>query len=106
MSKKENAFFPFIFSGFLANSSNVYFLHSFYAETFYFMAARRMPMPAVMLRYMINVVKKYIPDYKDNPYIGYPGVREEMESLKLIDCAGLSDDELEKMAADYMRNCI
>lgn len=30
-------------------------------------------MPAVMLRYMINVVKKYIPDYKDNPYIGYPG---------------------------------
>ena len=85
---------------------NLYFLHSFYAETFYFMAARRMPMPAVMLRYMINVVKKYIPDYKDNPYIGYPGVREEMESLKLIDCAGLSDDELEKMAADYMRNCI
>ena len=75
---------------------NLYFLHSFYAETFYFMAARRMPMPAVMLRYMINVVKN----------IGYPGVREEMESLKLIDCAGLSDDELEKMAADYMRNCI
>lgn len=36
---------------------NLYFLHSFYAETFYFMAARRMPMPAVMLRYMINVVK-------------------------------------------------
>lgn len=29
-----------------------------------------------------------------------------MESLKLIDCASLSDDELEKMAADYMRNCI
>lgn len=76
---------------------DLYFIHSFYAETFYFMAGRGMPMLAVMLRYMAKTVKEYVPDYRNNPYIGLPGVKEEMKSLELI------DKELEYCASEYMK---
>ena len=61
---------------------DLYFIHSFYAETFYFMAGRGMPMLAVMLRYMAKTVKEYVPDYRNNPYIGLPGVIDETRAQK------------------------
>lgn len=82
---------------------DLYFIHSFYAETFYFMAGRGMPMLAVMLRYMAKTVKEYVPDYRNNPYIGLPGVKEEMKSLELIDKLNLTDKELEYCASEYMK---
>lgn len=78
---------------------DLYFIHSFYAETFYFMAGRGMP----MLRYMAKTVKEYVPDYRNNPYIGLPGVKEEMKSLELIDKLNLTDKELEYCASEYMK---
>ena len=81
---------------------DLYFIHSFYAETFYFMAVRNMPMMPVMLRYMIKVLVQYLPDYRSNPYINMPGIAHEMECLKLIDMAGLSDEKLGAAAAEYM----
>lgn len=77
---------------------DLYFIHSFYAETFYFMAGRGMPMLAVMLRYMAKTVKEYVPDYRNNPYI-----KEEMKSLELIDKLNLTDKELEYCASEYMK---
>lgn len=82
---------------------DLYFIHSFYAETFYFMAGRGMPMLAVMLRYMAKTVKEYVPDYRNNPYIGLPEVKEEMKSLELIDKLNLTDKELEYCASEYMK---
>ncbi len=38
------------------------------------MAGRGMPMLAVMLRYMAKTVK-YVPDYRNNPYIATIGKR-------------------------------
>lgn len=81
---------------------DLYFIHSFYAETFYFMAVRNMPMMPVMLRYMIKVLVQYLPDYRSNPYINMPGIAQEMECLKLIDMAGLPDEKLGAAAAEYM----
>ena len=82
---------------------DLYFIHSFYAETFYFMAGRGMPMLAVMLRYMAKTVKEYVPDYRNNQYIGLQGVKDEMKSLELIDKLNLTDKELEYCASEYMK---
>ena len=82
---------------------DLYFIHSFYAETFYFMAGRGMPMLAVMLHKKTKTVKEYVPDYRNNPYIGLPGVKEEMKSLELIDKLNLTDKELEYCASEYMK---
>lgn len=81
---------------------DLYFIHSFYADTFYFMARRGMPMMAVMLRYMARIIKENIPDYRQNPYIDFPGIMEKMKSLDLIDKLNLDDEHLEECAHEYM----
>lgn len=81
-----------------------YFIHSFYAETFYFMAMRGMAMPIVMLRYMIKTLKEYIPDYRNNPYISRPELANEMLSLEFIDKEQLDDKELEESVQKYMHD--
>ncbi len=85
------------------NEIDLYFIHSFFAETFNFMVARGMPMPAVMLRYMAETLVKYVPDYRNNPYLGDSSLAVEVESLNLIDKLNLTDEELEAEAAAYMK---
>ncbi len=80
-----------------------YFIHSFYAEVFFFMAGRGMPMIAVMFRYMARILKEYVPDYKQNPYIDLPGAKEEMKCLDLIDKLNLDDKHLEECISGYMK---
>lgn len=82
---------------------DLYFIHSFYTETFYFMSVRHMPMLATMLRYMFKVIETYVPDYMDNKYINLHGLEQERESLKLLKYKGLADKELEIKAMEYMK---
>lgn len=82
---------------------DLYFIHSFYTETFYFMSVRQMPMLAAMLRYMFKVIETYVPYYMNNRYINLNGLKQEKESLKLLEYQGLADKELEIKAMEYMK---
>lgn len=82
---------------------DLYFIHSFYTETFYFMGVRQMPMLAAMLRYMFKVIETYVPYYMNNKYINLYGLEQERESLKLLQYKNLPDKDLEIKAMEYMR---
>ena len=82
---------------------DLYFIHSFYTETFYFMSVRQMPMLAAMLRYMFKVIETYVPYYMNNKYINLNGLEQERESLELLKYKELADRELEIKAMEYMR---
>lgn len=82
---------------------DLYFIHSFYAETFLLYGRQRDAYVSCYVALYGKTVKEYVPDYRNNPYIGLPGVKEEMKSLELIDKLNLTDKELEYCASEYMK---
>lgn len=65
--------------------TELYFLHSFYVEPFYFMKKRGWTLPVNMWRYMKKEVYKHIPDYSNNPYLGDPSLAEERLLIALLE---------------------
>jgi glycosyltransferase involved in cell wall biosynthesis len=68
-----------------------YFLHTFYAEPFYFHKKRGERLPVSVVRFMSKVVKMYVPFYMSNKYLP----DEEKPILSLIEKADLGDEQLE-----------
>lgn len=73
---------------------DLYFIHTFYAETFYFMKYRNMPMPISLYRYMSTELKKILPLYLSNIYLNDSSLIHERKLLECIDVLdNMSDDE-------------
>jgi len=51
--------------GDLKEEIDLYFIHSFYCEPFYFLHQRKMYMSLELYRLICNLIKKVLPDYKD-----------------------------------------
>lgn len=62
----------------------LYFIHSFFAEPFYFLKYRGMNLPVNLFRYMSKELVSLIPDYANNPYLEDPSLREEKQIINLI----------------------
>jgi len=73
---------------------DLYFIHTFYAETFYFMKYRNMPMPISLYRYMSTELKKILPTYLSNIYLNDSSLVNERKLLEYINVLdNMSDDE-------------
>lgn len=76
---------------------DLYFIHSFYAEAFYFTKYRKMRLPVSLFCWMVETLEKIIPDYKENPYLRDESLKEENSLLELAgDMKKLSGQELQK----------
>ena len=74
------------------DETDLYFLHSFYAEPFYFMKSRGWVMPVELWRYLKEKVLLYIPNYMSNVYLDDASLKEEKMLLELIQID--EDDEM------------
>lgn len=81
---------------------NLYFIHTFYAEMFFFMAARGILMPVGIFRYIADTLKKCVPDYAQNPYLYYPSLTNDRKVLELIKYENFDDSILEEKIKEYM----
>lgn len=63
---------------------DLFFLHSFFVEPFYFMKARGQEMPVEIFKIMSDTVKNLLPDYLNNPYIFREAMKEEKAIIDLI----------------------
>ena len=74
----------------------LYFLHTFYAEAFYFSKNRGFVLPVNLFRYMCEGVINVVPDYMNNKYLSDSSMVEEKELLGLIQkLDGLDDKDIE-----------
>ena len=74
----------------------LYFLHSYFVEPFYFFHYRGFSLTAKLFRHMCDTVKAMVPDYLHNPYLQAETLQTECRIIRLIDdLQGKSDKEIE-----------
>lgn len=72
----------------------LYYLHTFFVEPFYFFRYRGLEIPVKLFDMMCNQVRRTVPTYNDNIYFNGSQMQEEKMLLRLIDeLDGLNDDE-------------
>lgn len=71
---------------------DLYFIHSFFVEPFYFLKYRGEVLPLILFRYMSEELKKMIPDYEDNYYLMDASLIEERRIVGLIQELADTDD--------------
>ncbi len=83
---------------------DLYILHSFYVETFYFMKYRGYNMPVALFRYMCKWVMKNIPESLNNMYLSDKSLEKERQLVLLIDGKLLnnSDDVIQRELDEVM----
>jgi len=74
--------------------TELYFIHAFYVEPFYFMKARGWCMPVNLWRLLKKEVFEHAPRYMDNIHLNDPSLREEK---KLVDLLGIEEANDEVM---------
>ena len=80
------------------NEINLYYLHSFYVEPFYFLHYRGATLPVSLFRHMAAQVRLHIPDFMDNPYLTDPSLKEEVTLIRLIDeLKNVADEDASKI---------
>ena len=72
---------------------DLYFIHTYFCEQFYFLKYRGFTLPVALFKYSSEVLNKELPDWKKNPYLKDPSMKEEMKILSLIDELRNADDE-------------
>ncbi len=78
----------------------LYFMHTFYAETFYFLHHRSMCMPLTLFRQMATTIENLVPDYLKNPYLNDPSMSLDKALLNLIPRFKNADDATTQSALD------
>lgn len=73
---------------------DLYFIHTFYAEAFYFLRYRGIVIPINIFRYISMELKRLIPNYLKNPYLEDATLAEERYLLLLIEELETKPDEV------------
>jgi len=82
----------------------LYFLHTFFVEVFYFSKNRGFSLPANLFKYMCEGIIKVVPDYMNNKYLNDSSMLEEKKILGLIqELRGLEDKDLEKKLCEVCK---
>ena len=77
-----------------------YFMHTFYAETFYFLKYRNSTMPVALFRELAGILEENVPEYRQNPYINDPLLVSEKLLIDLIDKLKNMDDNMAQLILD------
>lgn len=86
---------------------DLYYLHSFFVEPFFFQKGRGIVMDMGIFKYMCEEVKEKLPDYLDNPYLNDPSLEKELRIIELIGMYGKMDDiNLQKNVIDRQSKLI
>jgi len=80
----------------------LYIIHTFYVETFYFMKYRGYGVAAGLFRYMCKWLIETIPESIHNPYFDDISLKEEKKLVSLIntDVLSCSDEQLQQILDD------
>lgn len=80
------------FYGEFKEEIDLYYLHTFFVEPFFFIKKRGFEMDMGIFKYMCEEVKSKLPDYMDNPFLKEPSMARELGFIELIDMYGKMDD--------------
>lgn len=77
----------------------LYIIHTFYVETFYFMKYRGYNVPVSLYRYMCKWIKENIPSSLQNPYLNDASLKEEKMLISFIneDVLVLQDEDVQPL---------
>lgn len=64
---------------------DLYFIHTYFCEQFYFMKYRGFTFPLPLFKYSAKQLEATLPDWRNNPYLKTVGMAEEVTLLNLID---------------------
>jgi glycosyltransferase involved in cell wall biosynthesis len=67
---------------------DLYYMHSFFVEPFYFLGARGISMPIDLCRSMGQQLRRELPDFWSNPYLSDESLKEEKDILESICIVG------------------
>lgn len=70
----------------------LYYIHTFLGEPFYFFKSKGFPLAPSLVRYMCGAIRKNIPDYKGNPYL-VELEKWEQDAIRLIEAEKQLDDK-------------
>lgn len=70
----------------------LYYIHTFFGEPFYFFKFKGFPLALSLVRYMCSAIRKNIPDYQCNPYLGELE-QWEQDAIKVIEEERKLDDK-------------
>lgn len=76
------------------NEIDLYFMHTYFCEQFYFLKYRGFAMPVSLFRYSSKILVNEVPGWENNPYVQAPGMREEYGILQLIKELEEASDEI------------
>lgn len=82
---------------------DLYFLHSFLYEPFYFMKKRGGILPASLWRFMKKNANKYVPNAKNNPYLSDSSLQDERIVVDFLDIEEPDDEKLQILIEELMK---
>ena len=78
----------------------LYYIHTFYAETFYFLKKRGFTMPLPLFRFISQQLITNVPEHLSNPYLKDSSLLEELKLVELINILKNVDDTTAQKTLD------
>lgn len=75
------------------NEIELYYMHTFYSEVFYFLKKRGFSMPLPLFRFISQQLETNVPTYLTNPYLNHSSLSEDRKLIELINNLKNVDDE-------------
>lgn len=67
------------------NEIDLYFIHSYFCEQFYFLKYRGFTLPLALFKYSSKMLEHALPEWRDNKYLSDSSMKEERKILALVD---------------------